>query len=171
MLLPDGFLLRKIINQHLYLDKLSHEASTNVTKRKYKLAGNIISDLKIYSFFDITSNQLACNQMLTVTVELSDWENLVSYHTLKSIGYIDISKFEILSSNDIVSKMRDCNNGFECHASLCDTKYFQLRSLRTKIGMVTKFISAKKQMLIRIALDEVVDTSKMADDLIQELGI
>ena len=104
--LPANILLSKITPKHLYLDKKSKEFSTNVTKRKYKLAGNQILDQ--YFFNILTRNSSACKTQFTLCIEPKDWQNKVSGSYLgNQNSYCDLTKFELLSKSDLISKMRD----------------------------------------------------------------
>lgn len=171
MFLPDGLLLSKIAIQNVYCDRSSLEKKTGKVKPKYKIAGNVLPSLKIYTFFVGTSNSDACEQALTVVVEQKDWEGLITGHLSAPKGYFDIKKIEAFNDKDLLAKMRDGSNGFPSVARLCDAKFQELKQLGVKAHQSHSFVSTEKLALIKAALEDVVDTSSISDEVIRKLGL
>ena len=102
---------------------------TNKTKPKYKLAGNFLLD---FCFFHIlTTSKDACKKLCTLTIQLSDWEDIVPKFKskLKGVGYCDLTKFESMKIVVLLGKMKDEKNGFPYVCRLCDAKYKKLKKL------------------------------------------
>ena len=169
--LPENLLLQKVKVQYAYCDRKSKEVTTGIVKTKYKLAGNIIDSLKIYTFFIATKNELACQSRLTIEIQTKHWEELEPGHLSNPIGYIDITKFEPLTEQELLYKMRDKGNGFICVAKLCDNKFSELKDLRSKAHTSRSFIPIERTVLIKLALDDIVDFSQISDDLLKKLGL
>jgi len=168
MFLPDWFLIKKIKIQHAYCDRTSKEISTGVIKTKYKLAGNLVP-LQIYTFFIATKNKSACKTGSFIEVEQKDWEQLSTGHLREPVGYIDINKIEPLTEQELLVKIKDKNNGFNCVARLCDIKFQELKTLRCRAHIDQQ--SIEKTALIQIALSEVVDLNQYSQDVIDKLGL
>ncbi|MCK5416040.1 hypothetical protein KAI92_01280 [Candidatus Parcubacteria bacterium] len=169
--LPDNLLLSRISNQNVYCDKKSLERSTGITKPKYKLAGNILKPLEVYAFFIATKNKNACNGHTTIKIQQKHWENKCSGHLASSMGYIDLHKVETMSGDEICQKMRDRQNGFPFSAKLCDTKYEELKKLKSKVHISRGNISTEKIALAGLAIKEVVDFSSVSDNILKNLGL
>lgn len=170
MILPDKLLLSKIQTQNVYCDKDSTEKTTNVIKNKYKIAGNILSPLNIYAFFITTTNASACQKSLTVTIEPKHWESKLSGYLNAAYTYVDIRKIEPLSDQELLQKIKDASNGFPCVARLCDTKYQEMQNLRDRAHISHSYLPLEKTALIKIALEDIVDTSQITDDILKKLG-
>ncbi len=170
MFLPDKLLLSKIQTQNVYCDKDSLEKTTSVIKHKYKIAGNILSPLNIYAFFITTTNKDACQKSLTVTIESKHWESRLAGYLNEAYTYVDIRKIELLTDLELLKKMRDSTNGFPCVARLCDIKYRDMQNLRNHAHTSKSYLPLEKTTLIKMALDEIVDTSHIADDILKKLG-
>lgn len=171
MFLPDFILLRKIKVQHVYCDRKSLENFTGITKTKYKLAGNVITSLKIYTFFVATTNELACQRALTVQIQNTDWEQAVPGHLQSPISYIDITKVTPITEQELLNKIKDKTNGFPWIAKLCDTKFQELKALRNKAHTSRHTLPLEKTALVRVALDDVVDLTQLSQDVIDRLGL
>jgi hypothetical protein len=131
--LPANILLLKIISRSLFLDKKSQESLTGVIKRKYKLAGNAI--LENYFFNILTRTYSACKADFTVCIEPNDWENKTLEPKFWGQNtYCDLTKCEILTKAQLVTKMKDKNNGFPFIAKLGERKFQQLQALRNKMA-------------------------------------
>lgn len=162
--LPANILLSKITPKHLYLDKKSKEFSTNVTKRKYKLAGNQILDQ--YFFNILTRNSSACKTQFTLCIEPKDWQNKVSGSYLgNQNSYCDLTKFELLSKSDLISKMRDRDNGFPFVAKLCQQKCKEFENLRPEVTKCFYISSETKGIIdqgIALAIDGILSKLGLA---------
>jgi hypothetical protein len=168
MFLPDSFLIQKIKIQHAYCDRASKENSTGVVKTKYKLAGNLVP-LQIYTFFVATKNRFACKPGSFIEVKKQDWDQLSAGHLREPIGYLDINKIEPLTEQELLAKIKDKNNGFNCVAKLSDAKFQELKALRSRAHMNQQPI--EKTALINIALADVVDLNLYSQDVIDKLGL
>ncbi len=153
--LPANILLSKITPKHLYLDKKSKESSTDVTKRKYKLAGNQILDQ--YFFNILTRNSSACKTHFTLCIEPKDWENKVSGPYLgNQNSYCDLTKFELLSKTVLVNKMRDKDNGFLFIAKLCQHKCKEFENLLPEVAKCL-YISSETKGIIDRGIASAID--------------
>jgi hypothetical protein len=130
--LPPKLLLSVIIPRNAYLDKKSKEQSTGETNPKYKLAGNAILD---HFFFNIlTKRKSACIGRLTLCIENQDWEDKAKGSLLGRVqSYCDLTKYELLSKNDLIQKMKDRLNGFPYAAKLSKTKCGELDQLQERL--------------------------------------
>lgn len=162
--LSDDLILASFITQHGYKDKRSFEPSTGRVKTKYKLAGNIVATLGIYTFFVMTSQKQACESVVTLEINENDWEQR---NGIRGTGYLDIKKIEALNREEVLSKKKDSQNGFRCIGRLCDTKYNELKSLSARTHMTRIPLAIEKQSLIKQALDD----AGISTDIIQKLGL
>jgi hypothetical protein len=169
MELPDKFLLKKVRAQGVYCDRQSKEVATKIIKPKYKVAGNQL--LNIFTFFVATKNKGACQRGFTIEVQRKHWEQLQQGHLSSPFGYIDITKLESFTDQEIISKMKDRRNGFPCVARLCDEKYQELRQLRQNPRLGSALRTTEKMALATMALDDVVDMTKFHKDLLVKLGL
>jgi len=161
--LPDNVLLLRITPKHLYLDKKSKEPSTDLIKRKYKLAGNMILDQ--YFFNILTRNSSTCKARLTLCIEPNDWENKTADSRLgNENSYCDLTEYELLNKADLLSKMKDRTNGFPLVAKLCDQKCRELENLRPEITKYS-YISQETKNLIGQG------TSPMVNAILSKLGL
>lgn len=162
--LSDSVILTSLITQYGYKDKKSFEPSTGRIKTKYKLAGNIVATLGIYTFFVMTSQKQACESVVTLEINENDWEQRSG---IQGTGYLDIKKIEALNKDELLIKKRDSQNGFQCVGRLCDVKYNELKSLSAKTHMTRVPLTIEKQSLIKQALDD----AGISTDIIQRLGL
>lgn len=146
----------KIAPQHAYCDEKSKEISTSEIKRKYKLAGNAIDSLGIYTFFILTSKFEACQNFLTICIEEQHWENRDRKY-LREISYLDIKRVESLDKLELLRKIDDQDNGFKLVAKLCDNKFNELKDIVNRVQRVSGNISSDTRTLIAQALFEDVN--------------
>lgn len=169
MFLPNKLFLQRLVCQNVYCDKSSLENKTEVVKKKYKLAGEILKPFEVYTFFIATGEKSACNSHTTIEVEQQHWENKVSGHLMKDKGYIDLHKVEALSGDEICNKMRDKTNRFSAIARLCDKKYLELRSLSCNIHKYTN-ASTGDIALAGLAIG-IYNTFSISDRILKNLGL
>lgn len=148
---PPDFKLMKISSQHVYCDEKAEEKNTFRIKRKYKLAGNVINSLGIYTFFVLTSKKEACQNFLTVCIEEQHWENR-NCRYLREISYLDIKRVESLTKFELLEKIDDPENKFILVARLCNEKYLELKQLIHKVQRVSGNLSNDTKTLIAQAL-------------------
>jgi len=168
MEISDNIILQKIIIQNIYCDEKSREKYTGFLKRKYKLAGNIIKPLEVYTFFVSTTEKFACAINTTIEVGQQHWENKKSGYLTASRGYIDLRKVEVLSGAEICEKIKDKTNGFFAVARLCDRKYEELKNLGRNIKC--KNISTEGIVLAGLAIG-IFNTSLISDKILKNLGL
>jgi hypothetical protein len=166
MIAPDEVLLRNIESQHLYCDENSFESTTKITKRKYKLAGEIFAPLNIYAFFVTTTNKTSCS-FLHIVVNANDWILLVGGYLAKKVGYIDINKVDVFTGDELILKMKDVTNSYKKIAKLNDRKYKELQELRKDAHKIKMDLT--KLALVNIALSEPIDN--FSDDILIKLGL
>lgn len=158
MQLPAQVILGKIKKNYLYLDKKSKEKSTNIVKPKYKLAGNPILDHRF--FLVLTKSYSSCVGVCTLKIKKEDWEEKVDGpHLTEKLSYCDLTKYDLLSINDLLNKSNDPKNGFCYIAKLCERcrrKLQNLQSRAQKISFVTKDVRAVIQQGISEVVDEAI---------------
>lgn len=157
IVLPDGVLLQKIITRNIHFDIKSLEVTTNIIKPKYKLTGNILTDIGIYCFFILTKNKYTCRQDLLLCILQKDLLDKKKGHLKEKYSYTDITKYEILDKEEILSKIKDDKNGFECVAKLRAKKYKILKWHCYKAKKTKRKPSRKDILLIDLALMKVTE--------------
>ncbi len=170
MFISDELLLSKIEAQNAYCDKKSKESVTGVVKRKYKLAGNGLRELGVYTFFVSTTNLSACKKRLTIEVEKNHWENLTEGYFKKDVAYIDVTKIEVLRSGELLEKIKDENNKFPHVGKLCDIKYQELRLLRARAVSDERTHKEKKET-IQIALSDAISEDFISESWLENFGL
>lgn len=155
-----------IKTQHAYADFKAFEEFTKKTKKKYRLAGNIIdlSPLIFFPFFFLTKRETACQPALTVCVKQTDWENKHSKHLNRKCSFIDIKKVEPLSPEVILEKMKDPENGFPFVGRLSDKKFKELRDKLNNLDQA-RHLPEKQSALIQCALAEADISRKILEKL------
>lgn len=166
----DAILLRKIEIKNVFFDKKSQEKSTGKIKSKYKLSGNYLKPLDIYTFFVITSCKETCNKHSTIEVKQKHWVDKRVGYLDRDKSYIDIRKIEPLTKKEIIFKIKDNKNRFKWVARLCDEKFNELKEKSSKLNFGT-FISEKKKFFAEQALSEIVDIEDVNIDIIKKLGL
>jgi hypothetical protein len=155
--LPDKTILNKITLKHLYLDKKSKEQATNIMKRKYKLAGNSLSDIGMYFFYVLTKSPGTGKAKFTLAIKQTDWEEkIVGPYLTEPASYCDLTKFELLGPSDLLGKFRDKDNGFPYIAKLCEMKYKELIKIQSKI-IKYPLISRDTKAIINRGMAETID--------------
>jgi hypothetical protein len=163
MRVPDAILLATIQSKNLYLDKKSKEITTSRVKGKYKLAGNILSELEQYFFNILTKNFSSCKSRLTIKIEEKHWEEKAEGDYLsEEVGYCDVTKYELIGKDDLVKKMRQYS--FPYVARLCESKYRELQSIRNK-AQKEYFISREVKNIITKGI------SPSIEELASKLGL
>ncbi|HNV97467.1 MAG TPA: hypothetical protein PKL13_04170 [bacterium] len=152
-LLPDSILLKTIQKQNAYFHKNSKEQTTGVIKSKYKLAGNILQDFRVYIFFILTSHSSSCDKRTTLKIKKCDWENRKQKH-LGGVGYLDVKKVETLDEKEIITKLKA--NEFYCVARLSDDKFIQLNDLCKKARCQTS-TPDKNRSILQIAVSDKIE--------------
>lgn len=149
----DDILLTSIEEQHAYHDTTSYEKFTNKIKRKYKLAVKPIElDQIFYIFFVLTTNDQACQRVLTVIIDPEHWENRHESH-LMGKSFLDIKKIDALTEEEVLCKIRDPRNKFLCAARLCDAKYEEVRLKKDDLHRAN-YLSDTNKMIIENVLSE-----------------
>jgi hypothetical protein len=155
--LPDKILLQKILKKHLYYDKKSKDPYLDRIKSKYKLAGNCLLDN--YFFHVLTTGKDRCKRSCTISLYLSDWENVVSEFEfqLRNVCYCDLTKYEIVSRVGLLKKIKAINNGFPCVGKLCNSKYKKLLKLEKNMHK-NPYLSKETKDIIERGISESVDS-------------
>jgi hypothetical protein len=166
MEMPDHILLSKVRKQGVYFDYYSLEKMTSVTKPKYKLAINILP-IGIYFFCILTTNESACDSLVSLTVSQSDWENKDPKYLNEPYSYIDIKKTEVLQKTELLAKIKDARNQFIFVAIMNDKKFEELRLLKSKLSKSKRYISERRRNIIDIAFTE----ANIADEVLAKLQI
>ena len=168
--MPGDLLLRMVETQKVYFDKNSIERSTGRVRNKYKLAGNVLSPLGIYTFFVITTNESSCHPKTTIKVEKHHWEDKHPSHLNAAMSYVNIKNVEPLTGKELILKMRDTDNGFKRVARLCTEKFEELKIMRTNVNF-GGYISDHRRIIVEQALADVGHVSDISDDILIKLGL
>jgi hypothetical protein len=163
---PDCDLAPFIEIRKAYHDRKSFEKSTNRTKKKFKLAGDSVAELGVFTFFLIFGEIAALKKALTLTIKREDWEDRVSNELNHDESYVDISQVESLTREEIQIKRDDPENGFAPIATLRNRKFLDLKRLTKKLRNpeVAYRVSKETKRLICYAFA----TEK---DLMKKLGL
>lgn len=154
----------EVKSQNVYCDWKSLEKSTNILKKKYKIAGNTFPD--VCTFFILCGDNNACNARTTVTINQADFLNRNTIFLTGSCSYLDVLKVEFLSVQEILLKRKDEENRFPFVARLSDKKYLEVKETRKKVKRGYDFVD-KKANIVDIALES-LDT---ATEKLKELGL
>ncbi len=159
--MPSEFetLCQKVRPRNIHKDEKSLENITGKTKRKFKLAGNPLIALGQFIFFILASNPGAYHKSLTVRIEKEEWEerNPKYLNSLEETSHIDITRFEILTKEELISKIFDKYNGFKYIAKLPVNKFIELDNKRYRIKSIGKPVSFEIEKILKEALhDEIL---------------
>lgn len=168
MRLPGRLRIHSIDIQKIYFDKKSEEQGTGIIKEKYKIAGNKLPTLNICTFFMMTSNRESCKSQFTVTFTPQHCEILEAGH-LRNESYVDITKTDVLSEDNVISKMDDLQNEFKYVARLCDSKFSELINLAFRVRTHQSSLSLERVVLIQAALG--IDTSNVSEEILEKLRL
>ena len=158
--LPDHILIQSIQARNAHCDLKSIESTTQRIRKKYKLAGNMINIVPvIYPFFILTTMKESCQPCLTICIEQAAWEERDPEHLTSECSYVDIKKAESLTREEVLSKMRDGENGFHCVAKLNQAKFNELRGKLCNLPSA-RLITERQTTIIQCALAE-ADPSEM----------
>jgi hypothetical protein len=168
-LLPKEILLIKCIKeQHAYCDYKSVEKAIDKTKKKYKVSAKPIKiSQNLYPFFILTTEMQACQGCLTVCINTNHWEDRQKNH-LERTSYLDIKKIDILDEEEVISKIKDCKNGFPLVARLCDIKYKEVKDKKNKLYLASR-ISEISREIIQQALSE--SEEELTDKVLEGLDL
>lgn len=161
------------VNKHVKLknvhrDTKSFEVTTRKTKVKYKLAGNPLRDLDQFPFFVLSgSHPGAYHGSTSIDIKETEWINRNPKYPsrLRGPSRIDVTRFEILSTYQVVHKILDKKNRFKCIAELPESKYRKLKEGLKKIRTLHRPVSVELQNLLVKALEP------LAEDIRRKLGI
>lgn len=167
MELPDEIILQRIEKSCAYCDEKSFEKRTGKIGRKYKLAGNPLKVLKIYPFFILTKDKFTCSGHLTLKIAPKEWVEKEPNYLKNVISYLDITKVEPLSDEEIIEKSKDLQNKFKRVARLRADKLKRLEKMRKKLHYTRKHISPPKKNLINEAIKEI----KTPDRILKQLDL
>lgn len=166
--LPDDLILKRIQKNKVYCDWKSKESNTGAIGKKYKLAGNIIEEFSIYTFFSITKS-LTSNRNFNLEVKQSEWENRDERFLDKPISYIDIRRVEAIDKEELLSKIKDCRNKFPRVAVLCSNKCQELENIKQRVRRLGCFIPSDVLTLIDVAIGDISKVS--VDGIVNQLGL
>lgn len=140
--------------RNVHRDKKSFEITTGKVKPKFKLAGNPIKDLGQFIFFILAGSSDAYHKALIVKVNENEWieRNSNQLHHIRETSYIDITRYELFTTREILYKILDKNNGFKYIAKLPENKLLELEKKRRKIKFLNKPVANEIQLLIKEAL-------------------
>ena len=158
-----SIIINRIKKSDIHCDLKSLEVETNIKKKKYKLYLNRFLDNFI--FFKFTREKSSCDRSCTLVVMKKDLKNRKPEHLRENVSYVDASKPEILSEDEIVGKINDTENKFELVASLQKKKFKTLVYLLKKSKHRTWKYSPTRIDLINIALDS------LAEEKVKKLGL
>jgi len=168
MEIPDALILSRIKKRNLYADEGSKELSTQTTKRKYKLAGNVILDN--YFFHVLTTNLDSCKKKLTISIRKEQWDEIIAGpidnpYLQEDVSYCDLTKYELLELHKLIQKIKDERNKFSYVARLCLIKCNELQELCDGKMMALPYISDEAKGIIAMGM---LDN---ADEILSRLGL
>ncbi len=141
----------RIKKSDIHCDIKSFEDDTNRTRKKYKVFSSRIFESLI--FFKFTTELSSCDYPCTLFVKKRDFKRKKSEHLNAEISYVDASKPDILSVENIAKKINDVENRFEHVANLRRKKFKNLIYL-LKISKKRSWrYSSNRTNLIDVALD------------------
>lgn len=170
--LPDSLLLSRVQPANIHHDKKSLEKRVRykqIIKRKFKLAGNIIKPMMIFTFFTLTRTKDACRRDLRICIRQKDWENKDPDCLNEEYTYTDLTKAEAMEKSEVLAKMRERDNGFKRVAILCEKKYEEFRSLLPRMREAQKEPSDNQIFIADMALSRY--RSEIAKDVLIKLGL
>jgi hypothetical protein len=103
--------INRIKKADVHFDRKSYEQNTRRTNPKYKLFS--LRLLNSFMFFLFMSDKASCSVKFRVCVYQNDFISKKTGHLENKFSYIDASKPDILSKNQIVQKINDPKNRFE----------------------------------------------------------
>lgn len=142
IVLTDELYLARIESQNMYMDWDSFERKTAKRKPKFKLAGNSYSESEVCPFWISTSCKESCYHLTTIKVQEKEWEDREP-KALLGTSYIDMNKYEMISRDDILTKCKDCDNGFPTVARMPDTRFKEFLDLKKNIHRNPKVSNSK----------------------------
>jgi len=160
--MPSEFetLCQRVKPRNIHKDEKSLENTTGKIKRKFKLTGKPLTALGQFIFFILTRNPEVYHKSLTIRVEKDEWENKNPKYqnSLGETSYIDITRFEILTKNELISKIFDKYNGFKYIAKLPANKFIELDNKRySNNRSLKKLVSSEIEKILKEALhDEIL---------------
>lgn len=155
MKVPDKIILKKIIRKNLYYDKKSKNPHLDTTKPKYKLAGNCL--LENYFFHILTRTKDACKKSCSVSFIPSDWEEISeNFKRRLTICYCDLTKYEILSEELLLEKIKDADNGFNYVSRVSESKFIEIQTRGKKITS-NPHISPATKKIIKAGISDSID--------------
>lgn len=158
---------RHVRPKNVHRDRKSIETTTGVVKLKYKLAGNPLRDLDQFVFFVMTSNPNTCHRNTSIRVDETEWINKDTRFptSLQGVSYIDLTKHEFLTSEEIRYKILDPKNHFRRIAELPENKYRTLKNGLVRLRNLPKPTAPEITRLLVQGLEPI------SSDLIRKLGI
>jgi hypothetical protein len=158
---------RHVKPKNVHRDEKSQEATTGVVKRKYKLAGNPLKDLDQFVFYIMTSSPSACHRDTSIRVDETEWINRNTKFpaALQGVGYIDLTKHEVLTSGEVGYKIIDPKNRFQRMAELPETRYRELKNGLAHIKKLRKATAPEVTRLLVRSLEP------LSSDLARDLGV
>ena len=149
-----------------YRDRRAFEKSTGKTKKKFRLAGESVADLGIFPFFFIYGEIVALIKAITLTVKREDWEDRVPGELDHNESYIDVSRVETLTRDEIQAKKNDPRNGFAPVATLNSERFAELKRMvrRLRNPHLGARVSREAKKLMCLGLDA-------SDELRRKLGL
>jgi len=158
---------RHVKAKNVHRDEKSKEIATRKVKRKYKLAGNPISDLDQFVFFVMTSKGDTYHRITSIQVNETEWINRSNAFpaSLKGMSYVDLTRHEVLTTGEVGYKILDPNNRLQRIAELPEYKYRELKSKLVRMRTLRKPTAPEVTRLLARGLEP------LSDELIRELGI
>lgn len=150
-----------------YRDRKAFEESTGLTKKKFRLAGASVAELNVYPFFYIFGEIKALIKSATFTVRREDWEDRVPDELDHDESFIDVSRVESLTREEIQAKRDDPENRFSPIAALSSVRFAELKKLAKKQLRDPRFgvrVSRDTKKLVCYALEA-------GDDLMRKLRL
>jgi len=165
---PKQILLAAIQERHIYKDEKSLEKSTGIIKRKYKLAGkwpDVLKNEDMRLFFVSTSKEYSVQSRSKIEISKDDYLTC-KLSTLKNVvSYYNPGRYELLSGDDIKTKIDDIDNGFKDVATIKETSFekFLHQAEKLKLGGRPPKTVEDLVTIMKCVADEEISNQKLKE--------
>jgi len=164
---PKELAVQAIEKRNVYRDEHSKEASTNVVKRKYKLAGNRFPGDGGVLFWIYTSKEETYPKDRTVVFTISDYHWCKQRQLRTSPSRVCIDKVDYHTEEEIASKIQHHENGFQKVAILRKEAFQKLAGMTGKVRLSNKNSVEIMQQIVRAT----VDTDEQYESILGRMGL
>lgn len=160
-------IINEIKEADVYYDRKSKDPNLNRPRKKYKVFFGKIKDIDIFIFYVFNTSKDVCKKRYRLCVLRSDLIERNPCYLKNECSYIDASKPDILSKDELKIKINDRYNRFKKVAILCKAKFSKLIKLAKKS---TSQIFGSERIKRKLDLVEVV-LKETSDEVIKKFDI